>query len=324
MNVAPKLLTGILSFKVFLDGPPVIILSLPPFSLDSNLFSLFIYFFLFYYIFIFTRFYFIFTFYMYMYSVAIPTYNRSDIIYKKTLSTLLNGGVNYKNIFIFVANKIEYQKYEEVLPKECYNKIIIGKIGIAKQRTFIRNYFKEGEYVVSIDDDVEEVLQLKNNKLAKIKDLHTFFMKAYEDLKREKRYLWGIYPVKNPFFMKNTLSDGLTFVIGVLHGYIVRHLNSLTPNTQSEGKEDYEQSILYYNKDGGVLRYNYITIKTKFLAKGGLGEDRFETNKKAAEYLFKKYPKFITIFYRKNGMTEVKLRDKSSKTRKLSPFNFSS
>ena len=252
-----------------------------------------------------------------MYSIAIPTYNRSDIIYKKTITTLLNGGIDYKTIFIFVANKEEYKIYEETLPPKSYNKIIIGKIGIAKQRTFIRNYFKEGDYVVSIDDDVEDLLKLKNNKLIKIKDIHTFFLKAYEDLKREKRYLWGIYPVRNPFFMKNTLTDGLTFIIGVLHGYIVRHLNTLTPNIKSEGKEDYEQSILYYNKDGGVLRYNDITIKTKFLAKGGLGENRFETNKNAAEYLFKKYPKYITIFYRKNGMTEVKLKDKSSKTRKI-------
>lgn len=252
-----------------------------------------------------------------MYNVAIPTYNRSDVIYKKTISTLLNGGIDYKNIYIFVANEEQRKLYEKELPNNCYNKIIIGKLGISKQRTFIRYYFKEGEYVVSIDDDVEQLLELKNNKLVQVKDIHSFFLKAYDDLKKHKRYLWGIYPVRNPFFMKDTISDGLTFIIGVLHGYIVRHLSCLTPNIQSEGKEDYKQSILYYKKDGGVLRYNYITVKTKFLAKGGLGEDRFDTNKKAANYLNKKYPNYITIFYRKNGMTEVKLKDKTNKTRKL-------
>ena len=39
------------------------------------------------------------------YVVAIPTYNRQDVVFKKTLSTLLNGGVPKSRIYIFVANK---------------------------------------------------------------------------------------------------------------------------------------------------------------------------------------------------------------------------
>lgn len=136
-------------------------------------------------------------------------------------------------------------------------------------------------------------------------------------MKKHKRYLWGIYPVRNPFFMKNTISDGLTFIIGVLHGYIVRHLFCLKTNSNLKSKEDYEQSILYYKKDGGVLRYNYITVKTNYIAKGGLEKDRYESYKHSANYLSKKYPNYITIFYRKNGITEVKLKDKTNKTRKL-------
>ena len=80
----------------------------------------------------------------------------------------------------------------------------------------------------------------------------------------------------------------------------------MEPSNSAETKEDYEQSILYYKLDGGVLRYNYITPKTKFHAEGGLGKDRFDRNKKAAEYLKKTYPDIITIFHRANGMTEVK------------------
>jgi hypothetical protein len=118
--------------------------------------------------------------------------------------------------------------------------------------------------------------------------------------------MWGIYPVRNPFFMKKKTSKGLSFIIGALHGYIVRHDKSLEPSTSSEGKEDYHQSILYYLKDGGVLRFNDVTIKTKFLAKGGLGQDRFERNKKSAKYLQRTYPKLVSIFHRKNGMSEIR------------------
>lgn len=241
------------------------------------------------------------------YVVAIPSYNRENEIIDKTLSTLLDGNVTKNHIYIFVANKQQAKLYEETVPKNMYNKIVVGKLGITNQRKFISKYFPENQYIVSMDDDVEELLIMKNpEKLAKIHDLDKFFKDAYKELKKEKLYIWGIYPVRNPFFMKKTISTDLKFIIGVLFGYINRHLKKLEPSIQAETKEDYEQSILYYKMDGGVLRYNYITPKTKFNAAGGLGTDRFERNKKAAEYLKKTYPDIITIFHRASGMTEVR------------------
>jgi hypothetical protein len=246
-----------------------------------------------------------------MYVVAIPTYNRVEEIVTKTLPTLLNGGINKSRIYIFVANATQEKMYEAGVPKNMYNKIIVGKKGIANQRKFIMRYFPEGQYVVSIDDDVEELQHMVNSeKMAKLTDVHGFFMDAYKTLKKEKRFLWGIYPVRNPFFMKKTVTTGLKFIIGVLHGYINRHSKHLEPSVQAESKEDYEMSILYSKMDGGVVRFNYITTKTKFNAEGGLGKDRQEMNAKAADYLVKKYPDIVSIFHRKtNGMTEVKLRE---------------
>lgn len=246
----------------------------------------------------------------YLMYIAIPTYNRSDVLERKTLTTLLEGGINPKQIYIFVANQKEKKIYEDIIPRDKYNEMIVGKIGITNQRKFIKNYFKEGEHVVSIDDDVEGIYKLSGEKLVEIK-AKPFFVAAFKRLEKEKKFMWGIYPVRNPFFMKQTVSTGLSFIIGALHGYIVRHDKSLEPNKNAEGKEDYHQSILYYLKDGGVVRFNNITIKTKFLAKGGLGEDRFERNRLSAEFLQQKYPDIVTIFHRKNGMTEIRLRDKS-------------
>jgi hypothetical protein len=246
------------------------------------------------------------------YIVAIPSYKRAPILIDKTLKTLKEGGVPASKIHIFVANKEEYKEYNELIPKELYSKIIVGKIGIANQRVFIKRFFKEGQMVVSLDDDIEGLFKMTTAKpagLVKLKAVDTFFKEAFTRLKAEGLYIWGIYPVRNPFFMKNNVSVGLKFIIGALYGFINRHDKSLEPSVDSEGKEDYEQSILYYKKDGGVLRYNNITIKTKFLAEGGLGkiEKRFEMNKKAAEYLHKTYPDICTIFHRKNGMTEIRM-----------------
>jgi hypothetical protein len=156
-----------------------------------------------------------------------------------------------------------------------------------------------------------------SDKLVKITDVDGFFKDAYKNLIKEKLFIWGIYPVRNPFFMKPKTTTDLKFIIGVLRGFINRHSKDLEPSVDSEGKEDYEQSILYFKKDGGVFRYNNITVKTKFNAVGGLGKDRFDMNKKAADYLKKTYPDIITIFHRKNGMTEVKMkRMNNSSTKK--------
>jgi len=110
--------------------------------------------------------------------------------------------------------------------------------------------------------------------------------------------------------MHKGYSTDLKFIIGVLRGFINRHSKRLEPSVKSEGKEDYEQSILYYKADGGVLRFNEITTKTKFNSEGGLGKDRFEMNRLAAEYLQRTYPDLVTITHRKNGMTEIRLSRK--------------
>lgn len=255
------------------------------------------------------------------YVVSIPTYNRPDVVFKKTISTLLSGGVSSSRIYLFVANKEQERLYEEAVPKQAYNKIVVGKKGITNQRKFIAKYFKEGQYVISMDDDVEEFQMLRStrraitqkkqkvasDKLVKMLNIHKFFMNSYEIMKKENLYIWGVYPVKNVLFMYPRYTTDLRFIIGVTFGFIVRHDRDLEPHNDSETKEDYEQTILYYKKDGGVLRFNNIVPKTKFNAPGGLGTDRYERNLKAAEYLVKKYPDLVKRRDRPDGTPEIRL-----------------
>jgi hypothetical protein len=255
------------------------------------------------------------------YVVAIPSYKRQNELINKSLKTLKEGGVPASKIHVFVANNEERAIYEKEVPKALYGKIVVGLKGITAQRKFIVKYFPENKYVISIDDDVEQIEKMDGpTRLIKIKNVDKFFRDGYDDLKKHGLYIWGIYPVRNPFFMKPKVTTDLRFIIGVLRGFINRHDKNLEPSEGAETKEDYEQSILYFKKDGGVLRYNNVTTKTKFNAPGGLGTDRHERNKSAAEYLKKTYPDLITIFHRKNGMAEVRLaRAKSNMTIKAKP-----
>jgi hypothetical protein len=244
------------------------------------------------------------------YVIAIPSYDRPEAIVQKSLKTLSDGGVPNNLVHIFVANKLEEKRYTTVVPKKLYGKIVVGKIGITEQRKYIINYYPENQPIVSIDDDVEGLFKKVSDKeLKKIKDVHKFFNNAFQTLKKENLYIWGIYPVHNPFFMKNKTTTDLKFIIGTLYGFINRKTDTIQPSSKIKEKEDYEQSIKYFMKDGGVVRFNDVTIKAKKHAPGGLGvtEGRLEANRVAAEYLEKNYPGYVSVFHRDNGMYEVRM-----------------
>jgi hypothetical protein len=97
------------------------------------------------------------------YIVAIPSYNRSEVLAKKTLHTLQQGSVPSSKIHIFVANKEEYDRYNAAIPKELYGKMIIGELGITNQRRFIVDYFNVGPRGGSLDVDVMHFLKMRFN-----------------------------------------------------------------------------------------------------------------------------------------------------------------
>lgn len=267
------------------------------------------------------------------YKIVIPTYKRYEILKSNTLELLGRYRINPKKIFIFVANKTEGKKYKNVLNEKSYNEIIVGVRGLKNQRNFINKYFDKGEYIIQMDDDLQELYELiitntsskqtlkkrrpnKNYKLQKLRDLHKFILNAYKLLKKNNLFLWGVYPVANAFFMSPNITTDLRFIVGPFWGFINRHDTDLVITVDE--KENTERTIKYYLKDKGVLRFNNITIKTNYYSNpGGLqafGKDRKKEAMKAALYLTKKYPELTKLkLNKKSGVPEVVLSDKKNK-----------
>lgn len=242
------------------------------------------------------------------YVVVIPSYQRAELLKEKTLETLKRGHVSPKRIYIFVANAQEEQEYVKIIPKGSYNKIVVGVKGINEQRKFIAHYFPEGQQILAIDDDISDVVNIDGSPVA---NLNQFYTNAFKQLKQHKLYIWGVYPVNNDFYMKGQkpVTTCLRFIIATMYGFINRHDMVLKSHIQE--KEDVENSIRYYLRDGGVLRFNHVALKTKFKnTKGGLGglEGRIKANQEAAEYLHKEYPDLTRIKIRKNGLYEIVLK----------------
>ena len=136
-----------------------------------------------------------------MYKIVIPSHKRSKVIRSKVLTFLENHSINKKLIYIFV-NATEFYEYKTELPE--YN-IVIGRKGIGPNRMAISEYFGSNEFLVSIDDDVTNLL----DKGIPLLDLNLFITQTFHLLIANDLSLAGVYPSRNPFFCKNTITTDL-------------------------------------------------------------------------------------------------------------------
>ena len=236
-----------------------------------------------------------------MYKIAIPSKERALNISNKTLKLLNKYSIDIQRIFIFVKED-ELETYKKELPN--YN-IICGSDTISKQRESISDYFEENELIVSLDDDVTDILC--NGK--SLENLDIFINDTFSLLKENNLTLCGIYPVNNKFFLKNTITTDLRFCIGQMKMFINKKgLEKRTYNLL----EDYENTIKHYQFSGGVMRYNYITLNANYnSAKGGLKNYRTVKRKLLEVNNFiKEYSNYSKS--KKEG-TEIKLLTKHSR-----------
>ena len=248
------------------------------------------------------------------YVVCIPSYKRAELCNEKTLSTLNKMKIPSDKIYVYVADKEEYEQYKEVLNPKLYNKLVIGIKGLVPQRQFIMEQWPEGKHIVFFDDDVASI-DLKMSKF-KSKSLDFFFREAFNESKKQKSFIWGVYPVFNPFFRKarEEISTCLNYIVGAFYGIINRpKLKSiqLTLTKENGQKEDVERTIKYFVEDGIVVRFNRVGFVTKYYGKeGGLGtfEARLKPMLEASQKLKKEFPEYGEISTKKNGMTEFRLK----------------
>lgn len=265
------------------------------------------------------------------YVIAIPSYKRSDLIYKKTLATLARHiGPNPPiKIHIFLANQQELNEYQTKWPSDfpiqkSSVEFIIGEKGLKNQRNFIMDYYPIGTNIVQMDDDLDDVLELvvpakrpaskrpnRENRLKSIPNLHKFYCEAFEKCKAIGANIWGIYPVPNAYFMTPTQTTDLRFIVGPMFGVINRHEAKLRLTTNE--KENVERTLQYFTLDGRVLRYNNITVATRYFKTiGGMQASQRTSARRsnalrAAEYLHQLYPDLTRIHLdKKSGWPEIK------------------
>ena len=261
------------------------------------------------------------------YILCIPSYKRSQVCKERTLNTLHKNHIDPKKIYVYVANKEDYELYKTTLDPKTYNKLIIGKKGLVPQRQFISNQWPANKHIVFLDDDVESI-DLSLSAEFKKHNLDYFIKYAFSECVKYKSYIWGVYAVFNPFFRKarKEMTTDLNYIVGAFYGIINRpNLKAiqLTITKENGQKEDVERTLKYFLHDGIVLRFNKIGFVTKYYGKeGGLGrfEDRIKPMLEASKKLKAKYGAYGEIKMRGNGMAEFVLKKvPSTLTQKTKP-----
>jgi len=232
-------------------------------------------------------------------------------------------GIAAHRVHVYVANEEERMAYEAWLDPAMYGQLVVGVAGIVAQREFIVQQWETGKPLVLLDDDVGSVdLSLLEPP---VQDLDAFFRRAFVECERVGSYMWGVYPTYNPYFRRDRphVSYGLNYIIAAFHGIVNRPgLASLQLKVSvalsNPCKEDVERTLLYFQQDGVLVRFNRVGFRTRYYGvSGGLGTfaERVGPAREAAMALLETYPGWGQVRTRRNGMTEFRLLTRTTGAR---------
>jgi len=235
--------------------------------------------------------------------IVIPTYDRSDNF--KTIKFLTAQNVPDELITIFLANEEEKTKYRAAArPDNRYN-WVVGVLGIRNQRNFITDYFPEGQIIVSIDDDIIDIVHKDN------KPFMEWLPECIAYLRESNLGLMSVSPSSNPYFFQvrnKTVSfkKGCYLAVGVFHIFKNHREHKITIDLL----DDYDRSMMFMTQYGVNARYMDVFLKTVYWGKGGLSSQRtLQYYENQVESILAKYPGILK--------TRERLVPQMSKTQKI-------
>ena len=227
------------------------------------------------------------------FEIAIPSYNRANIIGKKTLKLLLDFEVPINKILIFVRDKEQQKEYQKELGK-CFRFHLTGQTGIDSTRNYLRQYYHESEFdgVFFIDDDITDFTELGNPISIPFMDLITYF---FEETKKRGARLWAVNALNNTFYMRDKITTTLRYCIGAFQGLIIDREKPIIFCDVGHF-EDFQFSIEHFLEDGAVVRFDKYGITTKYFELqggicgqlGGMKERQKEMDENA-KYMVERY-----------------------------------
>ena len=237
---------------------------------------------------------------------VIPSYKRANKFTDLTYKFIKDQDINLQDCYVFLRDDDPQLELYGMIP---VNHIITDTKGIGATHDEITSYFDEGDYLVELDDDIKKIIDTDRKPITNFKEIvNTMFLKLEEN----KLSYGGTYSVPNPMFMSGAkeYTTDLRYMLGACRFRI----NRKDMIVETNFAEDFENCIIHYIRDGGILKNNWIAPVTKNYSAGGCdGSGRnIETEKADKQYLADKYPEYTTLFQRKNGRHDLRLKHKKT------------
>lgn len=223
--------------------------------------------------------------------VAVPSYQRADLLTRKTLPWLLAGGVPADRVTVFLhSTDPQIPAYRAALADSGVRVVATDTRGIRAQRAAILNHYPPGAPLAQADDDVTALAAVRSGRLTPLADVAGWLARMFTETASRDLWVWGVAPVANAFFLREgQVSEGLKFCIGTVWGAFTRPGHPVHAGT-AETKEDYEASLRAWWYDGGVVRADGVAPRADHYSPGGCehlrSPDVEETSVRAIERAF--------------------------------------
>lgn len=198
------------------------------------------------------------------YYIGIPSYQRAEK--QSTLELLREFDFPKDRVFLSTQTEEDFRAYQ-IWKGYCREILFRNGKNVSCNMNTILDHFSRGDKVIFLDDDIRSFFTVKGGAPHTVKkeEFYSMIDEGFSLAKKERATAWGIYPVNNPFFMKDKLRRK-SILIGTLMGITKTDLKF---NESFCTKQDYEFCLHTIKKYGKCLRLDWYSANASHQTKGG-------------------------------------------------------
>lgn len=261
---------------------------------------------------------------------VICSYKRPKMFLDKTYSLLKRHRIPDRQIYLMLHTEEEKESYEKEIESRfsdscyCYIHIIVHfKDGIMNARNYVIDVFDEGDMIVEMDDDIDDIVlfdpegTMPRRKKQSVQNLNrivcNYFYNVMVVNDGLSKGLWGICSTDNPFFAGKGGRRVGRQCVSMINSFI-GYYNDKRIKLDCKEKEDFDRVCQFFDLGIKTIKDCNYGIKTRYWKnKGGLQsrydeEARLKVQEESAQRLLDKYPKYCYKQTRKNGKVDIRFR----------------
>ena len=253
--------------------------------------------------------------------VVIPSTGRAQEVCTKTISALLQHGIQQSDIHVFVApgnigSVTQISVYRASLMNHNLSEVRLhlGSSTLTGQYNCIAQHFSEGQYLLMFSDNITRIIQRKGERTFVTEELPAGHLcaitaHAYHCMKARKCFTWSLGCCKAPRNMSpGTLSMKFGLLDGNCYGVLNRRLKVLR-HVGSVFTTDLEWSCRSWTQDGFFFRYLHVAAEKQYRSQGGhllahTASQRWTLTAKGIKQLAAEFPSLVTF----DGLKNTSLR----------------